>query len=464
MKPLKMCLVFVMAFCSAAGCSILQESGEPEVPEEENPEASAPIPTPEAMTALPRPLCGDAQPVGVYDLTVLVPPELDEPAPHQPFLDPIFGSCLVRVTDRRSDPMGEDSSTGMKNEYARVSAFNADDSRLIVYAIDGYWYLYDTASLRRLGQIPLQEEPRWDAQDPLIIYHLGESKLWSYNIATGLSQLVHDFSADFTGQPIAAVWTAHEGRPSMDTRYFGFMAEDHDWTPAAFIIYDRITDQAIIRDVRQMDGIRDDVDHVTISPKGAYFLASFDRACEHGQLGSDFHPCGLMVYDRDLQNGRGLLRIIGHYDTALDAAGREVIIFQDIDRDEIAMLDLENGAITSLFPIDFRHTPIGFHFSGLAYERPGWALISTYEGGYPQAFTWMDDQVFAVELKPDVQIIRLAHTHSKVDPQHEHDYWAEPHATVSRDFTRILFTSNWGRSGSGEVDMYLIELAQDSLP
>ncbi|MCG2770179.1 MAG: hypothetical protein L6435_17665, partial [Anaerolineae bacterium] len=120
-----------------------------------------------------------------------------------------------------------------------------------------------------------------------------------------------------------------------------------------------------------------------------------------------------------------------------------------------------SGNVTSLWPIDYGHTPIGFHFSGLAYERPGWALVSTYEGGYPDAFTWMDDQVFAVELKAGGRVVRLAHTHSAVNSNVEHDYWAEPHASVNADFTRVLFTSNWGRSGTEEVDMYMIELPAD---
>ena len=168
-----------------------------------------------------------------------------------------------------------------------------------------------------------------------------------------------------------------------------------------------------------------------------------------------------MVYDRDLRDGRSLLRIIGHYDTALDAQGREVIIYQDIDTDHISMLDLESGAVTPLWPIDYTYTPIGLHFSGLAYDRPGWALVSTHSGGYPDAFTWMDDQIFAVELKAGGRVVRLAHTHSLVDEDQEHDYWAEPHASVNHDFTRVLFTSNWGRSGTEEVDMYLIELPVD---
>jgi hypothetical protein len=72
-----------------------------------------------------------------------------------------------------------------------------------------------------------------------------------------------------------------------------------------------------------------------------------------------------MVYDRDLTNGRSLLRIIGDYDPALDAKGREVVVYQDIDADQISMLDLGTGVVTPLWDIDFSHMGIGLHFSGL---------------------------------------------------------------------------------------------------
>ena len=85
------------------------------------------------------------------------------------------------------------------------------------------------------------------------------------------------------------------------------------------------------------------------------------------------------------------------------------------------------------------------------------ALISTHDGD-PASYTWMDDSVFAIELKPNGRVVRLAHTQSLVDENMEHDYWAEPQATVNRDFTRVVFTSNWGRSGTGDVEMYLIQL------
>jgi hypothetical protein len=270
-------------------------------------------------------------------------PDLPEPAPRQWSIDPTFGTCLVRVTDRANDLAADDTSTGLVNEYARVQSFNADGSQLLVRSTDGTWYLYDAQTLLPLGELPIAVEPRWDADDPDVLYHLDETRLMSLNVRTGEQAEVRDFARDFPGQNLAAVWTRYEGSPSRDRRYWGLMAEDEDWIPVAFVVYDRQADRVTIRDMRGVPGVEDDVDHVTMSPLGTYFLASFDLSCEEGQLGADGHPCGLMVYDRDLTNGRGLLRIIGHYDPALDTQGREVIVYQDIDTDHISMLDLTTG-------------------------------------------------------------------------------------------------------------------------
>ena len=104
-----------------------------------------------------------------------------------------------------------------------------------------------------------------------------------------------------------------------------------------------------------------------------------------------------------------------------------------------------------------RYRPPG-HFSGRASELPGWGLVSTYNGGYPADQTWMDDVIFAIELKPNGRVVRLAHTQSLYDENVEQDYWAEPHVSVNHNFTRVIFTSNWGRTGTEEVDMYMILL------
>jgi hypothetical protein len=420
-------------------------------------------PTPTASTTPPAGLCPGPEPALVTDLQVRQPPALAEPGPRVPFRDPVFGRCVVRVTDRTND---KTEAGGLKNEYSRVQSFDAGETRLLAMSTQGGWYLYDARTLQPLGQLSLGVDPRWSATDPNLIYFSEETRLMAYNIATQQTAVVHEFAGDFPGQNLAAVWGRYEGSPSRDGRWWGLMAEDQDWLTAALLVYDLTANQVTATlDTRGWPADGREMDSVTISPLGSYFLVYMDRYCEPGQLGTPAHPCGLMVYDRNLQNGRGLLRIVGHSDTALDVQGREVLVYQDIDTDHIAMLDLASGVVTALWPIDFTYTGIGLHISGRSVDRPGWAVISTHDGdpsaGSGQAaasHTWMDDQVFLIELKANGRVVRLAHTHSLVDPNQEHDYWAEPQASANRDLSRILFTTNWGRSGTEGVEMYLIEL------
>ena len=406
----------------------------------------------------PLQLCSEEDISLVTDLNVYQTPNLAEPAPRTPFRDPVFSTCIVRVTDRQNDiPNPYDHSRGLKNEYSRVQSFNADGNLLIVWSTESFWYVYDAKSLMPLGELPVSVEPRWDANNPYLLYYTDETSLKSYDLSLGQITVIRDFAKDFPDVNIAAVWTRYEGSPTHDSRYWGMIANDSEWNPYAFVIYDTHTDSIVTREIPQ----RYSIDNVTISPLGNYYLASFDEYCERGKLGNDSVPCGFMVYDSDLQNGRGLLRIIGHYDALLDAQGREVIIYQDIDTDNISMLDLESGKVTPLFSIDFSHSAIGFHFSGRALNLPGWSLVSTYNGGYPRDHTWMDDSIFAIEMKEGGRVVRLAHTHSQYDENIEQDYWAEPHVSVNQDFTKVIFTSNWGRTGTEEVDMYMIVLPKN---
>ncbi|MBN2387305.1 MAG: hypothetical protein JXB85_09810 [Anaerolineales bacterium] len=423
-----------------------QEPGEP-----------LPLPSGQAAGEL---LCPGEQPPFVTDFEVRVEPDLPEPRRGSPYRDPVFGFCIVRVTDRQADLSADDSSAGLKNEYSRVQSFNADDSLLLVRGVEATWYIYSTATLQPLGRVPIDVEPRWSTTNPDILYYASDTSLMAYDVRRGQTSLVHDFAADVPGSIM--VWTRYEGSPSADGRYWGLMGQDENWTAAWYLVYDLQAEVVVAtRDLRDWPEAWREVDAVAISPLGNYFLAYMDRYCEHGRLGTDENPCGLMVYDRDLQEGRGLLRIAGHSDLALDVDGREALVYQDIDTDTISVLDLESGQITPLWPIDFSHCDgCGMHFSGRAFERPGWVVVSYFDGD-PNSYWWMDDQIIALELQPGGRIVRLAHHHSLVDEAQEHDYWAEPHASVNRDFTRVLFTTNWGRSGTGEVELFLLQLPWD---
>jgi hypothetical protein len=450
-----------LAICLAcAGCAGEAPAQAPESnPQMELDLALRRVPAAES----PLDACGPNRVNWVTDLDVLPSPAQPEPAPRTAYIDPVYGTCVLRISDRANELSPDDPSEGLKNEYSRVQSFNSDGSLLLLRSIESNWYLYDAASLERLAQLPLVVEPRWDAVNPHLIRTFDGTRLMALDLDSGLLSLEHDFAADFPGTKLAAVWTRYEGSPSFDGNTWGLIVQDADWNSIALLVYDLSAGRVLA--VRELQpGL--EIDAVTISPLGGYLLVYHDEICEPGRLGDPQHPCGLMVYDRNLQGGRGLLPVVGHSDTALDAAGREVLVFQDIQNDELSMLDLESGEITPLLSIDFSHSPLGFHFSGKASSVPGWVVISTHEGARPAA-TWMDDIVFALELKRGGRVVRLASTHSLVDSTQEHDCWAEPHASVNQDFTRVIFTSNWGRSGTGEVEAYMVVLPPgwiDALP
>jgi hypothetical protein len=81
--------------------------------------------------------------------------------------------------------------------------------------------------------------------------------------------------------------------------------------------------------------------------------------------------------------------------------------------------------------------------------------VSTYaESG--DSWQWLHGKVFAVELKEHPRILNLAHDHVAYD-----EYFTEPHASVNRDFTRVVFGSNWDIKSKTDVDTYLIEVPKN---
>ena len=115
------------------------------------------------LPAAPATLCRDLDRPLVTDLELRQAPPAKQPAAGTPFRDPVFHTCQVRLTDRAADIAADDRSGGLKNEYSRVQAFNADESALLIRGTAATWYLYDAASLRRVRKLCL----RWPGRAAL---------------------------------------------------------------------------------------------------------------------------------------------------------------------------------------------------------------------------------------------------------------------------------------------------------
>ena len=128
------------------------------------------------------------------------------------------------------------------------------------------------------------------------------------------------------------------------------------------------------------------------------------------------------------------------------------------------MVDLNTGVETPLVAIPFNvNTEIGLHISGNNAQTPGWVLVSTYGAKNPppgESHSWMDNQLFLVELKSNPRIWRIAHTHAYIslNPLDEKNYFAEAFATINTKGTRIYFGSNWENYTLDYSETYLVTL------
>ena len=157
-------------------------------------------------------------------------------------------------------------------------------------------------------------------------------------------------------------------------------------------------------------------------------------------------------------------------DLALTSDYSDVIVYQNTATDWIAMADLDTGVETQLVQIPFSvNSDIGLHFSGNCANTPGWVLVSTYgsKNTLPdENHSWMDTQLFMVELKANPSIWRIAHTHSYTSLEYtgEKNYFTEAFASINTRGTKIYFGANWGNFDTDYTDTYQVTLPQEWLP
>jgi hypothetical protein len=351
---------------------------------------------------------------------------------------------LFRITDKTdgyTDP-------GIENEYSKTDPENSDGTLVILRGNNGEWYLYDTATFQMKKQFGgwfvdgIEPEPRWDATDPKVLYYIYETELRTYNLDTDVSAVVHDFKADF---PSASyITTGSEGNPSLDQRFWSFMVEDSNYSLISAVVYDKQTNSIL----GHREDFPDKVEDVSMDMSGSRCMFGFDSHI--------FQVCS-----RDFSSIRDLpFGANGHNDFALTTDGRDVLVYQNTQTDWIAMADLETGTETPLLEIPFGvNSDIGLHFSGNCAEKPGWVLVSTYGAENPppdESHSWMDTQLFMLELKQNPRVWRIAHTHAYTAEEYSGDknYFAEAFATINKAGSRIYFGSNWGNFAVDYADTY----------
>lgn len=374
----------------------------------------------------------------VMGTTSYAVPNLALPRKGVIFADPTFHTYLVRMTDKAIDGY---LGPGIENEYAKADPENSDGTLLILRGNAGAWYLYSPFTYRKLRRLSAfdacgqEPEPRWDREDRSVFFYLCNARLRRYDTDTGRSTAVHDFAADVAGA--AYVTTGSEGDASLDRQYWCFMVKDARWRLLSVLVYDRAANRVV---GQKRTGFPDSLNWVGMDTSGTHCVVGYDSLSY------------TQVFSRNFRTRLNLpAGSNAHGDVALTRDGRDVFVYQNNATDYIAMADLVTGAETPLVRIPFQvNVDIGLHISGNAAVTPGWALVSTFGSKRPPAGSrrsWMDTQLFMLELKRSPRIWRIAHTQSytSLDYSGEQNYFAEAFAAINTRGTRIYFGSNWGR-------------------
>jgi hypothetical protein len=382
---------------------------------------------------------------------------MPKPDKGKAFLDPAYGACLLRVTDYAHEP----TPGFARSDYSRRQAFNADDTRLLIYALDGSWHLYDTATMRHLLELPEaggDAEPQWDPSNPDLLYFLptnGGLDLLELNVRSLRVRSVGKFDHGLPWSHTLHVWTRSEGSPSADARYWCFMADDDEFRSLGIFVWDKQT--GTVLGTYPTNGNRPD--HVSMSPSGRHCVASWDA------------PDGVWSFSRNMTREFQINSNGEHSDIALGTDGHDHFVSIDYQSNdgEVYATDLDTRMRTRLFPTYLNHTATAMHFSGKAFRKPGWVVMSTYASydsrDRPFEPEWLHEKVFLVQLSPPHEIRVLAQDHWVSPhgwPVEDAGYWTEPQATVNRSLTRILFNSNWDDPSSAP-DTYMIVLPADAV-
>ncbi len=137
------------------------------------------------------------------------------PARGAAVVDPEFGGAIRRITEvpeAGANPV-------IAPLYSTVSAWNADESRLLLYHVGRGHELYDGRSYRFIRALDIDpvepEQVYWHVSDPDVLFYPTGRRLVRYHLRQGIKETVREFTFCATGvtggaDPMFMSWDSGE--------------------------------------------------------------------------------------------------------------------------------------------------------------------------------------------------------------------------------------------------------------
>jgi len=392
------------------------------------------------------------------------------------FIDPVFGSEIMRATDEADGP-----APGLGTYYSHWPTFNSNNTRLlirkgesgeaIVKRFDPMNFRLSPGYMTLPSSLPAGGGPQWESaiwsnRDPNLIYtfplfHDGGMKLYTYDIVKKSFRLIKDFQSLVGGKDYLK-----QMYMSADEDVFCWLHHrvGNEGEPIAYIVYQRSTDKVLYHNPASayVGGINEV--HVDKSGKWLHIVIPTKQAD------------GTSTRFLNLRTGRYQLlkREVDHPPGHGDM-GTETMIGSDGYLAGISFRNLNN--VHSYYQVLTFKTAGGvvdwtneFHGSMLA-DNEDWMTIGTYDepdNKLPDSGLF-EDEIMQIALDGSQRIRRICHTRCAIDNRGSATgYGAMPKPTISKDGRFIAFTSNW--ENSGRYDLFIAkidpapQLSRDSGP
>ncbi len=372
------------------------------------------------------------------------------PAAGGVFVDPTFGTRLLRVTDLKD-------GLGCGTAYSYWPTFNRNSTRLIAscsMAVSTWieptaiFYSFDPTNLKISAKIvktsansrtPTGEYVDlsgaiWSGQDPDVLFavHPTTAKIWAYNVAKDSYRHVKDFAVTLPGKYL---WQIHR---SLDDDKFSFTIRNKaDYSTSGYAVYSVSADK-LIYTVNTTS-----IDEVQIDKTGNYLVV---KTGESGTTVVEGRVVDLKTgIVTDLLDGAPDFNL-GHSDN-----GEAIQIGEENWTPAILRRDLSNPHKAVSLLDETWATGAGGHYSLLS-DAEDWALISNAET-QAQPKVRMEGELWLLATDGSQRVKRFAHPRSVYK-----SYYDFPRANLSRDGNYAAFTSNWG--GSARSDLFVVEIVR----
>jgi len=416
-----------------------------------------------AITSTPPPSGTCA---GSTDASATIMP--DSTVPPRPALgveirDPKLGGCYRRFSD--STASGTQEATHI---YSELQAWNADGTKILLE----YAGIMDAQTGARIAASPPGISERWSPTDPNVIFYLDSGSNGDGSGCSSARLMKYILNGSTTQRQLVRCFTEYS---SFD--------KDRSWQEMSAdgnrIALISSSGQAFVYDLAAQQkmavvSVGLGIEWVQVSPSGRYLLVNYGGNGESRGSGLESFDPATGAYLGKVNTGHG------HGSTAWTADGTEWYVADYAANSGTGVTgpyvvksrlprghdDWKAGDRSAEVALVDHKWGRAMHVSCLS--RTEWCAVSTYASSGAGPFY---DEVFRVSLNgtdANPRVERLVHHYSDYSWQNSssscnlNGYRAQPHASISRDATQIIFGSSWGQVCRAEA--YVVRLAGSPAP